>query len=82
MPHFKVGGGVHWRGFGPMAPPLDLLSHNQAGARGSYQGLDHFSPLVQGRRVLVRSDNTTVVAYINWQARGNPLLPLVATVVH
>ena len=39
------------------------------------RALDHFSPLVQGRRVLVRSDNTTVVAYINRQG-GTHSFPL------
>ena len=75
-------GGVHWRGFGlrPTAPPLDPFSHNQTGARGSYQGPRPFLSPGPG------SESSDQVGQydcggLHQQARGNPLLPLVATVV-
>ncbi len=37
--------------------------------------LKHFLPFIKGHRVLVRTDNTTVVAYLNWQG-GLRSLPL------
>ena len=49
-----------------LEPPRQLSPHQLARAKGSFfLGLQDFEMLVTGRSVLVHSDNTTVVAYIN-----------------
>lgn len=42
-------------------------SYKLPGAVGSFWARKHFLPLLRGCHVLVRKDNTTVVAYVNRQ---------------
>ncbi len=46
---------------------VDRRTHKPLGRGGSISGLDPFSSSVSGERVIVRSDSTTVVSYINHQ---------------
>ena len=55
--------------------PWNTLHINRLELEAVSRALIHFSNLVTGRRVLVRTDNTTVVAYINkqWGTHSFPL---------
>ena len=64
-------GSVHRRGIGfrPIAPPppRDAFHINRLEFEAVARALVQFLHFVRGRKVLVRSDSTTVVAYINHQ---------------
>lgn len=52
---------------GRWLPPWTSRHINSLELEAVARALRHFQPLVSGRRVLVRSDSTTVVSYINRQ---------------
>ncbi|KAK7905173.1 hypothetical protein WMY93_017780 [Mugilogobius chulae] len=52
---------------GVWSSQMRLCHINYLELRAVYLALHHFLPLIKGQHVLVRTDNTTVVAYINKQ---------------
>ena len=70
-------GGTHegWAINGKWNPSLRSCHINDLELQAVWLTLNHFLPLLKGHHVLVRTDNTTVVAYVNRQGglRSRPL---------
>lgn len=61
------GGTCLGRAIGGVWPPGEERHINLLELQAVFLVLQHFSPLLEGRHVLVRTDNRTTVAYINRQ---------------
>ena len=53
--------------FGYLDPYRLKTPHQLSGVQSGYLALQHWAPLLQGRQVMITTDNSTVVSYINKQ---------------
>ena len=66
--------------FGYLDPLRPQAPYQMSGAQGGHVCLQHWAPLLQGHQVMVATDNSTVVSYINKQGGTHSLTLLHLTV--